>query len=724
MSQPKKRDIADFFRAHARPIDHSRKRKTPDTEDNDTIVVRERSSDRTPSTARYVNNETFRLNSRTPSKSSISPLATPKSGRSVSIAYRSPSISRVSEIKPTKPTSLSIASNKSSEPSSQGPSPFVFADAPNSSRKIIENGKLVAVRDSDESDNESLGSLTDIFDRKSNDLTGSSAEPTSSARQEDERINLLSMYTGGRSNPIVNRERMRQLQRQERENKFDLSSILEENRKEEETRARIAQIEAELEEATRDIEKGKQKDLDKKLLASILQGDAKNNDPAELARLMNAVDRTEALSGERSFSFFDEIGPRDLTKVKRKTRSFPADIPGQLWQPKDTAARERMYVSGFMTELASRGRLSDQVLRWTYDSIPYEEDEDLRSAYLNCVVAASSSWTRANITPEDIQDAFVVLGGDQIAIRDSTAIELRRRQGSTNKKHENRSLLATVTTFDAICQDMDFPTLSKLVSLVCRLCLDQNIMVHNQTMEVVESLLRKLADLPDLSSRQHVHERILSDLSSNIKEPTLQVEFISHFMPASPSGTKFRVTLAATFLLGSNRANKIFKPHPGKPPLVALLNHIFTSPTFRITPETDFETLAASVALLDTIISSGHPPPLHTRADENIFNAQVDELADKIRDLFTSIADAGASHMKKTEAKDTLQALHNRILFAIRTRVRRKKHVFDNSETSVANRRVRDAEDVMPESDGRDFMRRFLKRPDLKEEEFVDVVEV
>lgn len=726
MSQPKKRDIADFFRPNGRPV-IPRKRRTPEVDnDDDTILVSTRSTAQTPSATRFTNDDAFKLDGGTPTKPSASPLATPKGGRSLSMPYRSPSNSRSSEVVPTQPSSLFTANNKSSQQSPQAAS-FSFADAPNSSRKVTDkNGTLLVVRDSDESDDESLESLTDIFDRKPIGIPSSSVEqPTSSARQEDERVRLLSMYTGGRSNPIVNRDRIRAMQRREQESRFDLSSVLEEDREEEEARARLAQIEAELEEAERDITEHKQKDLDKKRLASILQGGNADTDPDELARLMSAVDRTEALAGEKLFFFFEQAGPRDLTKVKRKARPFPvSSIPGHLWQPKDIAARDRTYVSGFMTELAGRGKLCDEAIRWTYEAIPYEQDDGLSNAYLGCVAAASSSWTRANVTPEDIQDTFVALGGEQTATRDSSTIESRRRFGSTNQKHDNRSLLLALKTFHATCQDLDFATLSKLVSLVSRLCLDQNIMVHNQTMEAVESLLRKLADLPDPSSRQHVHERILSDLSYNIKETTLQVQFISHFMPASPSGTKFRVKLAATFLLGSSKANKILKPHPARPPLIALLNFVITSPTFRITPDTDFQTLAASVALLDTIISSGYPPSLETRADENIFNAQVDELADKVRDMFTSIADAGASHMKKTEAKDTLQALHNRILFAVRTRVRRKKHVFEPQEKPVLSQRVSEAEHFGQESDGRGFMRRFLKKPDLKEGEFVDIAEV
>ena len=44
--------------------------------------------------------------------------------------------------------------------------------------------------------------------------------------------------------------------------------------------------------------------------------------------------------------------------------------------------------------------------------------------------------------------------------------------------------------------------------------------------------------------------------------------------------------------------------------------------------------------------------------------------------MFTQIIDTSASHMKRTEAKEILEAFHSRLLFAVRTKPPPKKKVF------------------------------------------------
>lgn len=730
MSQPKKHDIADFFRANARPLSQiPRKRPTPDRsaddddDDDSTVIIRRKSVNQTPTTFRLFNAEGFSENNYTPIKRSVPSLTTPISERSIAIPIRSPGLSITQTHPSSERKALFTTGERSTEATPKARTPFAFADAPNVSRKVVEDGKLVAVRDSDDSDNESLVSLSELLKRKVDEEPESSAEQsTSLSAQEDERLRLLSIYTGGRSNPIINKDRIRALQLWEKQNKLDMSSVLDEAREAEESRARIVLIEAELEETTRQLNETTQKDLDKKMLASILQGGTEGTDPDEFNRLMNAVDRTEALSGEKMFSFFGLSGPRNLSQSNRKKRAYPPSaIPFQLWQAKDITARNNAYLSGFMTELAHHSQLSDQALRWTYDSIPYEADNDLRHAYIGCVAAASPVWTRANIAPQDIQDIFIELGAEQIAVRDGTVIEPRRQFSTANPSSDHDTLLTTLAVFDNICQDMDLPCLSKLISLVCRLCLDHKVMNHNRTVRAVESLLRNLVDHPDTSSRQHIHERILFDLGTNMKESVLQAQFMTHLIPKSATGLKLRTGLATTFLMGSRRATKVLKVHSSGTPIRVLFDFITDSRIFNITPDTDFQNLAGQVFLLEIAISTDYRIDLANRAEVDAFNAQVDNLADKIHDLFTSIADAGASHLKKTEAKDALQALHNRLLLAVRTKVRRKKHVFETNTLSLDAWRLQEPEDPASDTEARGFMSEFLKPETVKEEQSVNV---
>jgi len=607
----------------------------------------------------------------------------------------------------------------------------------------VEDGKLVAVRDSDDDDNESLESLTDIFDRKKKGGRDVVSSQTSS-KQEEERLQLLGSFTGGRSNPILKKDRLRELQRLEQANNFDLSYIYEEDRKDEAARASIAKANAELETSIREFEESRRDELDRKLLAAILQGNTTDGTESEdVARLMSAVDRTEALSDEKHFSFFGRSGPGELSMHKRKKKPFPVrSIPGALWKPKDATPRDRAYVSGFITELAASARLDDEAVRWTFYATLDEQRDDIRQAYVNCITAASSRWTRNSVTPEDIQDIFEMLGTDPSVLRDATVIEsqYRSKTGASGTKYEH--LVIALKLLYPICQDMDFATLSKLCSIISRLTLDQQVMANNQVCQLVEDLLEKLVTLSDSESRQHIHERILSDLSTTLREPALQSQFLQHFVPTTPAAAELRSKLAVKFLLGSEAAESPTEQTSITDPLANVLDYLNNSPYFTtirsksdLSSPASFSILNHLTTILDATIANGHPPQTFAdRVDEQAFNTRIDTLADHIQALFVSIADSGASHMRRTEAKDTLQALHYRLLFSVRTRSRRKKHVFDASgKFKDGKGRLRDASQVEEEGRGKDFMSKFLRKSGVKKEitmkevspadEFVDVRE-
>lgn len=754
MSQPKKRDIADFFRPHARVI--PQKRSTPGPDDDtivvDTILQPRESTPQTPATTRVVNHDLAGLDVPSTVRSPVRPLATPRSGRTISIPIRSPLI--LSPAKPS-PSTRSLFFDLSSQASKASPKPFdpnsfSFADLPTSNRKVIEDGKLVAIQDSDD-DNESLASLeslTDLLPRKKNGHTSPSAEIRSRAsKNEEERIRILSMYTGGRSNPILNKERLRALQRQQQDSRFDINFLVKEQQASAKADEKIKDANAEIEQSTEELELDKRNELDKKMLAAILRGTSQSQDPEDLARILNAVERTEAFSAEKTYSFFGKPGSSKAgNSPQKKQRSFPAtSIPHSLWRPRDIEARNRAYLSGFMADRAAAGQLSDVVMKWTFDSAAQEASDDLQQAYISCISAGSRTWTRANLTPGDIHHIFSELGAESTSLRDNTEIKPQSSVKQQLQKTETRSILAALRLLYKTCQDMDYACLSKLISTVSRLCLDQEVMTNVRVSQAVEDLLEKLVDLPDSDSRQHVHDRLILDLGTNLTDSILQDRFLSHFMPSSASAVELRIKLATSFLLGLKAAHRITTS--GTKNLLAILtNHVSTSSAFSNTylassSGPDYAQMTASVGILDAALADGHqgflltPNPMSSNFDiqklliankteENEFNANIDRLADKLHDLFVGIADSGASHMRRTEAKDAIQALHYRLLHSVRTKPRRKKHIFDPQESLRRSKGIgamRDADEVLEETRGKDFMIRFLKRNEDSNTPEVDI---
>lgn len=574
-------------------------------------------------------------------------------------------------------------------------------------QKIYKDNKLVAVKDSDddEDDNSSMESLGDLFTRTKQDslpMSSGRLQPRVHAQtdeQEEERRRLLDMYTGGaRHLPLFKRDELKAYLVKDQRPAFDFSILTDVDGHVED--ARVAKADMNLAQSLKELEAVKQTAIDKKLLASILEHDLLQNveDDDRLARIMNAVDRTEALAGEHTFSFFGQYGIRAATNQDRNELSFP--LTSSSLQLQDRASRDEHYLSGFMVEQAELGDLDDECIRWTYQAYMHESRVDLRHAYLDVVSAGSSRWTRSGLTAQDVQSSFEMLGACSEVLRDGERVQRRQTLQRDHPNHDYSELTNVLRMYHALCEDMDFSTLSKLSSLVVRLSLDEEVMSNVDVCSTVAGLLEALADLRNTESRRHVHERIETELLVCITDAILQARFFHHFVPTLQHGVELRIALARKIVLGyctsddaPNQQNEISRNGSGKVedlhPLILLTDHIATSRAWQThsSHEPDYIALKALSFVLDVAITDGRPDLLllhdssSTRSvpaqHEKLFNELVDDLSDLISDRASQIRDNGASHLSRSELKDAMQSLHRRLIYTVRTRKKTRRHVFD-----------------------------------------------
>lgn len=96
--------------------------------------------------------------------------------------------------------------------------------------------------------------------------------------------------------------------------------------------------------------------------------------------------------------------------------------------------------------------------------------------------------------------------------------------------------------------------------------------------------------------------------------------------------------------------------------------------------EYDYWELGALTSLLNIAIDAGRSTPTFADKEAEIkFNADADALADQVKKIFTSIQDSGASYLKRTETKESLEALHYRIVYSVRSKPPPKKSFFGSS---------------------------------------------
>ena len=121
---------------------------------------------------------------------------------------------------------------------------------------------------------------------------------------------------------------------------------------------------------------------------------------------------------------------------------------------------------------------------------------------------------------------------------------------------------------------------------------------------------------------------------------------------------------------------------------------------FAVSSKTDFAELRASIILLDVCIDDGSFVASSDAEDETQFNQDVDELATKLREVWRKINDSGMK-LARTEAKSVIEWVQQRLIFAVRTKRKAKKSVFDLPGEKV--------DPFLPRQ--QDLMKKYFKKP-------------
>lgn len=171
-----------------------------------------------------------------------------------------------------------------------------------------------------------------------------------------------------------------------------------------------------------------------------------------------------------------------------------------------------------------------------------------------------------------------------------------------------------------------------------------------------------------------------------INDATLRLQLLQTLPAWSSRLTLLRQRLALAFFY-QNTSYLSKQP----PELVNLksISRRLQSPQFNIRNTTDFSELAASIEILSIGIDDGNPPNTSVpEEEEKAFNKEVDSLASKINTMFNDIVDTGASHMKRTESKETLEGLQRRLEYVVRTKSKPKKSLFGDAEVDPFQKRM------------------------------------
>ncbi|KAL2819993.1 hypothetical protein BJX63DRAFT_428317 [Aspergillus granulosus] len=461
--------------------------------------------------------------------------------------------------------------------------------------------------------------------------------------------------------------------------KNSLDSLVMQAVSENETEAGIARLRESLKsESAQESESRNSKNVHEGILASAL--DTGTDDSMGLQRLLDAVRRTEAFDLGKSWSFFD------LKTPLPPPPDFPRDCvcPGTyLAVLREPESRERAFYSGVLDFALSRDLLSDELVRWIFFSIPSEPRESLRHAYCRAIKRTKAERIKSSIQPEDIDNLFWYLSArpQALILSDPIVPDTQPNDRLESQPQHHTALISVLDVFREAADLFSSDTRDRILDILLRLPLDCSLTRHSIICTELERTITAILEGVGDNEADGVVTRICKTAAATLKDAELQSRVLEHIVPTNDWIATLRRRLALIFLTGDPHAE--IEPPNGESEVKRITN-IIRDPRFDVKrhkrkgqPEYDYGELRAITTFLNIIIDSGWSETKFSGNNtEKEFNREVDLLADRVKKIFTAIEDSGASHLKRTLAKEALESLHYRIVFSVRSKPRPKKVLY------------------------------------------------
>ncbi|KAJ9210919.1 hypothetical protein DTO166G4_7505 [Paecilomyces variotii] len=411
------------------------------------------------------------------------------------------------------------------------------------------------------------------------------------------------------------------------------------------------------------------------LASAVGEGD----DKPGLQRLLDAVRRTEAFDQEKIWSFFEKEIPIPSPPKFPRDSILPGTRQAALREPD---SRERAFHSGIIEMSLSRGLLPDELVIWLLRSVPSEPRDDLRYAYSRALKLTSQKRISSLVRPDDIDDLFRTLGARPAALAFSEPA-IPEAQLYNDSSRDWKFLISVLDLLRGAAELFADDTRERILLLLFRLSIDSSVTKDSVVCSELErAITASLEGLPK-DSGDSIMDHVCKSLFQTVQDAILQSRLLTHMLPTSSWIALWRCRLATAYLLQD--------PAPLDEPPENVLNlrritDVLREKRFDVklhkgkNQDYDYWELGAITSLLNVAIDSGRSTPTFAdKETEAKFNAEVDALADRVKKIFTSIEDSGASHLKRTETKERLEALHYRIVYSVRSKPPPKKSFFGSS---------------------------------------------
>ena len=555
---------------------------------------------------------------------------------------------------------------------------------PSSSARRIKSSGEVVVKNSDSEDGDSDSSLEDIDQMMTRQKAASalaSFQHSIDAQRPGKPVSPPLTRTRDVTTKHSNRATLKS--ESQRPYRFSLSSLVNQSDKDTAAKERVKRaksaLEAENEEARKDAEarnKAAAADasgdgvIDEAYFASIVDGSDAEEDPQ---RVIAAMRRTEALQQDLTWYFFDE-----KANPFWKREPFPSQVlPETGWMTalKRTWERQQAFLTGFIFDMAQIQQLPPEIISWMLDETIFEPRDELAHAYMS-ILEKCPQALKENFSARRLEAILGGLGGRKSATKLEEAVlpTYRTQDSRSPTPLRLRRLFKALKNF-AWCGGLSSEARCYALKTMLRLGLDDSIRADGLLSSGLEDAVFALAQDDGSWERESSMLDVSTSTFATIRHIQLQLRVLQCIPNTNARMEEFRRHLALCFFLDNEACLHYDLQHPSLSSKI--INHLRKSPLYDPTPKTNYGDLGASISILDIAINSGFVClPFSSKEAEADFNQSIDALTQQISTLHNNIVDTGASHMKRTEAKNALERLRYRLEFSVRTKPKPKKNVF------------------------------------------------
>ncbi|GKT62330.1 hypothetical protein ColTof4_02046 [Colletotrichum tofieldiae] len=405
-------------------------------------------------------------------------------------------------------------------------------------------------------------------------------------------------------------------------------------------------------------------------------------------KAMKAMERTDAGASRTKWYFFNKDGGGlgEPAPFPRKCAKGPWSFLGKA------GMRDRHIMSGMPASLAITIGLPDDLYLWVLDMVIVERASVLREEYRR-IAAANGKQVKRLITPQRLEETL-------------------RRLGAAD--HVGDEVLKPVREVRDIYADRDWQPFQSFLEWLYWVAAQLS---HDSVVFAVKMLLRMAADrvvlanVDILTHHQHALEglvnsvedhfwgdfclEICSSLYHGFDKTSLRILPLLCMPVTSPKLHELRRRLAVAFFL---RDAALASEHPDDAISLRLVIARVKDSDFQVNHRTNYTDLKALVQLLDMAVDDGSF--VHDKDDrehENEFNAEIDDLARRLKAIWRGINDTGAANLARTEAKSVLEWVGERLNYSVRTKRPPTQSIFGEQGPSSAKKRRQ-----------QDFMQKFV----------------